>query len=179
MLVGRVLFPPPRHDVEFYYAAADAYVGPSLHDSFALPPIEAMACGLPAIVSDQVGCGPDLIDPGFTGELFPTGDVERLTVAMAEWSDPIRCESARAAVEKKIANYSIERAVDGRVAAPAARLFDVLELVDVDLLRVVEQPPDQRRLAVVDGPGRDQAKQFGREVLRSNQRASCPPSRPR
>ncbi|MGB9309197.1 MAG: glycosyltransferase family 4 protein [Candidatus Acidiferrales bacterium] len=54
-LEGRVLFLPPREDVEFYYAAADAYVGPSLEDTFALPAQEAMACGMPVIVSANNG----------------------------------------------------------------------------------------------------------------------------
>jgi glycosyltransferase involved in cell wall biosynthesis len=54
-LEERVLFLPSRVDVEWYYAAADAYVGPSLEDSFALPPLEAMACGLPVIVSREAG----------------------------------------------------------------------------------------------------------------------------
>lgn len=54
-LEDRVRFYPPRADVEFYYAAADAYVGPSLEDTFALPPAEAMACGLPVIVSSANG----------------------------------------------------------------------------------------------------------------------------
>ncbi|MGH9678720.1 MAG: glycosyltransferase family 4 protein, partial [Candidatus Acidiferrales bacterium] len=54
-LAGRVQFLPPRSDVEIYYAAADLYVGPSLEDAFALPPLEAMACGLPVIVSRQAG----------------------------------------------------------------------------------------------------------------------------
>jgi UDP-glucose:(heptosyl)LPS alpha-1,3-glucosyltransferase len=54
-LAGRVRFFPPRPDVQFYYAAADTYVCPSLEDAFALPPAEAMACGLPVIVSRQAG----------------------------------------------------------------------------------------------------------------------------
>lgn len=54
-LSGRVRFLPPRKDVEFYYAVADAYAGPSLEDTFALPPQEAMACGLPVIVSRENG----------------------------------------------------------------------------------------------------------------------------
>ena len=54
-LEGQVRFLALRPDVEFYYAAADAYVGPSLEDAFALPPAEAMACGLPVIVSNQAG----------------------------------------------------------------------------------------------------------------------------
>lgn len=51
----RVRFLPARDDVEFYYAAADAYAGPSLEDTFALPPAEAMACGVPTIVSSENG----------------------------------------------------------------------------------------------------------------------------
>ncbi len=51
----RLVFLPSRRDVEFYYAAADCYVAPSLEDAFALPPAEAMACGLPVIVSSQAG----------------------------------------------------------------------------------------------------------------------------
>lgn len=54
-LGSRVLFLPERADPEFYYAAADAYVGPSLEDAFAIPPLEAMACGLPTIVSSRAG----------------------------------------------------------------------------------------------------------------------------
>jgi glycosyltransferase involved in cell wall biosynthesis len=54
-LAGRVKFLPPRPDVEFYYAAADLYAGPSLEDAFSLPPAEAMACGMPVIVSRTAG----------------------------------------------------------------------------------------------------------------------------
>lgn len=54
-LEGRVHFLAPRDDIEFYYAAADAYVGPSLEDTFAQPPAEAMACGMPVIVSANNG----------------------------------------------------------------------------------------------------------------------------
>ena len=59
---GRVHFLPPRQDVEFYYAAADAYVGPSLEDTFALPPQEAMACGMPVIVSAENGTSEIITD---------------------------------------------------------------------------------------------------------------------
>ena len=54
---------PPRKDVEFYYAAADAYVGPSLEDTFALPAAEAMACGLPVIISARAGVS-DIVHNG-------------------------------------------------------------------------------------------------------------------
>lgn len=65
-LEGRVRFLPPRPDVELYYAAADVYVGPSLEDAFALPPAEAMACGLPVIVSSQAGVC-EIITDGLDG----------------------------------------------------------------------------------------------------------------
>jgi glycosyltransferase involved in cell wall biosynthesis len=54
-LDGKVKFCPPRADVQWYYAAADVYVGPSLEDTFAQPPAEAMACGLPVITTATNG----------------------------------------------------------------------------------------------------------------------------
>jgi glycosyltransferase involved in cell wall biosynthesis len=48
---SRVTFQQPSSDVMQFYAAADAYVDPSLQDSFGLPVLEAMACGLPVISS--------------------------------------------------------------------------------------------------------------------------------
>jgi glycosyltransferase involved in cell wall biosynthesis len=65
-LTGRVHFLPTRRDVDFFYAAADAYVGPSLEDSFGQPPAEAMACGLPVIVSRNAGCA-EIISHGEDG----------------------------------------------------------------------------------------------------------------
>jgi UDP-glucose:(heptosyl)LPS alpha-1,3-glucosyltransferase len=65
-LEGKVTFLPLRPDVEFYYAAADLYVGPSLEDAFALPPLEAMACGVPSIVSSQAGVS-EVVTTGVDG----------------------------------------------------------------------------------------------------------------
>lgn len=61
------------------YAAADALVLPSDHgETWGLVVNEAMACGLPAVVSDQVGCAVDLVHAGETGAVFPCGDVTAL-----------------------------------------------------------------------------------------------------
>ena len=61
-LEERVHFFPPRSDIEFYYAAVDAYAGPSLEDTFAQPPAEAMACGLAVIVSTTNGTSEIITD---------------------------------------------------------------------------------------------------------------------
>jgi len=58
----RVRFLPSRQDVAFYYAAADVYVGPSLEDTFALPPEEAMASGLPVITTVTNGTSEIMTD---------------------------------------------------------------------------------------------------------------------
>ncbi len=65
-LEGRVKFLPLRSDVEFYYAATDIYVGPSLEDAFGMPPAEAMACGVPSIVSSKAGVS-EIITEGVDG----------------------------------------------------------------------------------------------------------------
>ena len=80
-LAERVQFLPPRPDVEFYYAAADLYVGPSLEDAFALPPIEAMACGLPVIVSRQAGVS-EVIHHGEDGLILENPEN---AATLAEW----------------------------------------------------------------------------------------------
>jgi UDP-glucose:(heptosyl)LPS alpha-1,3-glucosyltransferase len=65
-LKDRVCFLLPSPDVMQFYAAADLYVGPSLQDSFALPPSEAMACGLPVITSVANG-GAEIMTDGMDG----------------------------------------------------------------------------------------------------------------
>ena len=56
-LVARVNLIAPTSDVSPYYQAADVYVHPTLLDSFGMAPLEAMAHGLPVIVSGPEFCG--------------------------------------------------------------------------------------------------------------------------
>src|SRR5205807_920130 len=59
------------------YAAADYLVLPSDGgETWGLVVNEAMACGLPCIVTDKVGCGPDMIVPNRTGSVYRMGDVD-------------------------------------------------------------------------------------------------------
>ncbi len=56
-LVARVNLIVPTSEVSPYYQAADVYVHPTLIDSFGMAPLEAMAHGLPVIVSGPEFCG--------------------------------------------------------------------------------------------------------------------------
>jgi glycosyltransferase involved in cell wall biosynthesis len=80
-LDDRVSFLPPRRDIEFYYAAADAYVGPSLQDAYGIPPAEAMACGLPVIVSAAAGVS-EIVTNGVDGMILDDPKDETKLAAM-------------------------------------------------------------------------------------------------
>jgi UDP-glucose:(heptosyl)LPS alpha-1,3-glucosyltransferase len=87
-LQGKVAFLPSRADVQWYYAAADVYVGPSLEDTFAQPPAEAMACGLPVITSATNGTA-EIMTDGVDGLIIedPT-DVAGLASRIRQLYDP-------------------------------------------------------------------------------------------
>jgi glycosyltransferase involved in cell wall biosynthesis len=55
------------------YRSADALVLPSVRETWGLVVLEAMACGLPVLVSDRCGCARDLVNPG-TGWTFSPSD---------------------------------------------------------------------------------------------------------
>ena len=57
--------------LERYYRAADAFIMLSRFDTFGMVVLEAMAAGLPAIVSPKVGAK-DLVDEGVNGFILPT-----------------------------------------------------------------------------------------------------------
>lgn len=61
------------------YASSDVLIFTSEHEPFGLPVNEAMICGIPAIVSDRVGSGYDLVEDGKTGFTYPCGDVVALS----------------------------------------------------------------------------------------------------
>ena len=83
-LRGRVDFLPLRSDVEAYYAAADVYVSPALEDAFGLPPLEAMACGIPVIVSSRAGVS-EIITDGVDGLILKDPeDVVSLSLMITE-----------------------------------------------------------------------------------------------
>jgi glycosyltransferase involved in cell wall biosynthesis len=102
------------------YVAADCLVLPSdAGETWGLVVNEAMACGLPAIVSDQVGCGMDLVHEQETGATFPMGDVTALANRIEEFAaDPDELIAmGQRAQQLVLTHYSVERAVEGTLSA--------------------------------------------------------------
>jgi glycosyltransferase involved in cell wall biosynthesis len=64
-----------------WFQTARLCVHPAYEDGFAYAAAEAMACGVPVIVSEDTGMK-ELIDPGADGLILPTGSVEALTQAI-------------------------------------------------------------------------------------------------
>lgn len=65
-----------------FFDIATVFVLPSRHEPWGLIVNEVMNAGRAAIVSDDVGCQPDLITDGVEGCVFPVGDVEALASAL-------------------------------------------------------------------------------------------------
>jgi glycosyltransferase involved in cell wall biosynthesis len=103
------------------YVAADALVLPSDYgETWGLVVNEAMVHGLPAIVSDRVGCGPDLVEEEVTGRIFPFGDVRVLARVLGETAvDADRRGEMGRHARRRVAAYSAERAVEGTLEAIA------------------------------------------------------------
>ena len=76
-----------QNEIARAYSVANVLVLPSgFGETWGLVVNEAMACGLPAIVSSRVGCSPDLVEQGKTGQVFEAGDIDALTKAMQVYS---------------------------------------------------------------------------------------------
>ncbi len=97
------------------YAASDCLVLPSdSGETWGLVVNEAMACGIPAIVSDQVGCAEDLVVDGQTGLLFRFGVQEALIAALeAMYSDPDARRGMGRMASRRVAGYSMNAASEG------------------------------------------------------------------
>ena len=69
-----------------FYHMADLYLSPAHIDGSSVSLLEAMACGLPCLVSD-IPTNREWINAGENGWLFPDGDVEALTARIVQAVD--------------------------------------------------------------------------------------------
>jgi glycosyltransferase involved in cell wall biosynthesis len=72
---------------------------------------EAMAAGALPVVSDRVGCAPDLVQG--VGEVFRCGDVADLASALGRAMGALRDTAVRDRMRRHVARYSLERTADG------------------------------------------------------------------
>jgi glycosyltransferase involved in cell wall biosynthesis len=109
-----------QSDMPRIYGLSDIYVLPSSKENWGLSVNEAMAAGAVAVVSDQVGCGPDLVAEE-TGRRFPAGNVTLLTKSLKELcTDRQLLERLSANARAIIAKYSIEQTARGIEEAAVA-----------------------------------------------------------
>ena len=98
------------------YANSDMLVLPSsFSETWGLVVNEALQFGIPAILSDKVGCGPDLVDEGLTGRIFAAGDAPALREAIVATARQLHGDrqAVHAACRAKAEAYSLDRAVAG------------------------------------------------------------------
>ena len=101
---------------EIYYLS-DALILPSQSETWGLVVNEAFALRTPAIVSNHVGCAPDLIDSGTTGEVFECGNINDLAKKIKLISKYSKSEISKKEIQKKNKIYSIEVATENLVRA--------------------------------------------------------------
>jgi glycosyltransferase involved in cell wall biosynthesis len=65
-----------------FFDIASVFVLPARHEPWGLVVNEAMNAGTAVVISDDVGCHPDLITDGVEGFVYPVGDVDALTEAL-------------------------------------------------------------------------------------------------
>lgn len=85
-----VIGPVAQSELNAIYNQCDLFVLPSLSDGWGMVVNQALACGLPAIVSDMTGAK-ELIDQGKNGYVVKSGDIfdltEKLSLALSKCRD--------------------------------------------------------------------------------------------
>jgi glycosyltransferase involved in cell wall biosynthesis len=107
------------------YRAASAFVLPTRGDCFSIASIEAMAVGLPVVVSG-VGGIPEIVRPGRTGHLVPPGDGQRLAEALKA----LLADADGARAMGRAGRALVEERFDA--AKTAKRLFELMGRIAAD-----------------------------------------------
>lgn len=99
-----------EEDKPLLLSGAICFLFPSLYEGFGIPPLEAMACGTPAIVSDQASL-PEVVGEGAL--IVGTEETDRMAAGMEKlWSDQeFRQDMSKKAWERA-KGYSWDRAAE-------------------------------------------------------------------
>ncbi|MBC8011669.1 MAG: glycosyltransferase family 4 protein [Burkholderiales bacterium] len=152
-----------------YYALARVFVLASRTDEWGLVVNEAMACGLPVVVSRRVGAAPDLVRPGENGYQFYPDNPEELALCLQRICarDDLAAKMAKQA-RVDIADWSVDRFTRGALAATTAALrpwdhrLEQAGAVDETLrdVRVLQTCLPDYRVAVFGEAARRLPKEF-------------------
>lgn len=102
------------------YASGDVVALPSARDHRGTVVNEAMACGLPVVISDQVGIWGegDIVRDGDNGFVLPVGDIDRLAAALdCLADDPLLRARMGARSLEIIGTWNYERDIEGILSA--------------------------------------------------------------
>lgn len=108
---ARIIFQPFKNQSEmpWVYRMGDVFVLTSKSETWGLGVNEALACGRPAIVSDQCGCAPELIVEGKTGFTFHTGNAEDLFHCMKKFENRDAALQMGKEALQHIGQFSLEK----------------------------------------------------------------------
>jgi glycosyltransferase involved in cell wall biosynthesis len=123
-LTERVIFPGyvSRDEQPLWYTASDLFVYPSLYEGFGLPPLEALACGVPVVTSNTSSL-PEAV--GSAGITVDPGDVPALTNAMISvLTNSNRADQMRVDGIAHAASFTWQRAAESCVRAYRAARGD-------------------------------------------------------
>lgn len=112
-LEGRFVLRGFIDDVSAFYEGLDVYLNTSLHEGIPMSVLEAMAHGVPPVVP-RVGGLEEIVTDGVDGYLVESRnplDFAKKCLTLYE-NEPLRQSMARAARERIIGQFSVERMVD-------------------------------------------------------------------
>ena len=103
-----------QSELPAYYDLCDLFVMPTVFEPWGLVVNEVMNAGRAVIVSDQVGCAPDLVRDGNNGFIYQAGNVADLhRVLRIALADPVRLKDMGRRSLDIINRWSFEDDVQG------------------------------------------------------------------
>ena len=128
-----------QSEISRAYVAADCLVLPSdATETWGLVVNEAMASGLPCIVSNACGCAEDLVQPIRPDLCYPMGDIRRLSRAMAA----AIARPPSSLLQAQISKYDVSHTID-TVETSLFRCFGSCGR-QIGSVRVVNEDPSRR-----------------------------------
>jgi glycosyltransferase involved in cell wall biosynthesis len=113
----RYLGTVPNSELYKHYSQASVFVLPSLEEGMAYVIAEAMACGLPVVISTNTG-GSDIVRDGVEGFIVPIRDPEAIAQRLlCLYEDRERCRAMGEAAKARVVDFTWDRYGERAIAA--------------------------------------------------------------